>query len=743
MSLEKNNLESSYCGSAGGYSLLEMAMALMIIGLFLAGFAQLYAIYRQSGETTNSQLSIELAVSKLHTYRQQRGFYPCPASLDAARTDPAYGMPTDCADTALPVGSCAGGVCIEQSVRTISGVNPRVRVGAIPFRVLQMDEKETFDAYGSRLQYALTERQGVLATFQEREGGINIVNENGEDMVSPPGSGNFLVLSHGPNRIGAYNKLGVLQVPCAGATLEVGNCRDFAAPPTDSVYAMSQKSLSGGANDFDDFVQYFSAYDIPLWRRETPTSENIVDMADGNIGIGTPTATQSLTLQHSAIGGQNGALRVNGVIKADSYCDTNGTNCFKPKNIAGSNATADPDSGMKCPPGTYMTGMKGDGANAKPECGQVKVKCSASTPALVGLKADGSPDCSAINLSCAAATFTLCAAGDVSVTSQGHGWTTGILTRGDCRSRKYTCNNGAWQTSNDGGVCVNSGTVTTTVKPCGNGYTGSYTVTSSTCGGTTNNWNAVCPATCTGYAEAKGQSCTFPFSGTQTRTETWTCDAAGKLTMSASPWAPPCSCGLSDKYEFANCPPGKFRQASPSPAVLPASGTAPATAWPADTAKGQYRLNTVSLPGCTYTNPGYNSSNCECDLSPRYYAEKKTWDSCNKDASGGRVNPDGKPVFGYGMGSVPWGYNIVKYEMDAGSCTQLTTGGAIVSDAQSQPKVYKWKDQGSIPATPTPDNPGYPLLNDGCTCAESMTNGQCVQKTGEVYYYFKCQCQEQ
>ena len=746
-----------------GYSLIEMSIGLLILGVILASLFHAYNIYMQNERTTKTLLNVENAVTRLQAFRQENGFYPCPAPLTSLRTDAAYGVPTNCADTSQGIGTCAGGICIEESVRTDMGTKPRVRVGMIPFRALQLDEKEIADAYGQRLLYAVTERQAVLATFQEKEGGINVVDENGTSQVTPPGSANFIVLSHGPNGLGAYNHFGAPQQACASAvaSLELENCRDFAAPPNDAVYGFSSLSLSGAANNFDDVVQYFVASENPLWRRENPLSENIVDMSDGFVGVGTSNPAQTLTITQSTVattganagklvntnskgsGEESGALRVQGKLMADHYCEPGGLNCFQPKNITGDNISADPDAGMKCPTGTYMVAVEGNGTDAKPKCEPVRVMCPAATPALVGLNADGSPKCSAVLNTCPAINYTLCATDDVSFGVSPHGFASS-QSRGSCRAAYYQCNNGTWSVTGPTGACVNSTTtVTTTGLACGAGYSGTYTSTTSACGGTTNNWSAVCPATCVGHTENQTQNCSAPYSGTQSRTVTFTCDASGNLVPDNPAWAPPCGCSLTDKWEHDACPSGYTRKAAPTPATFPASGTAPTSAWPPSANIGKYRLNTVVLPACNMSNPAYDSSNCECDLTPRYGAVKKVWGTCDKDATGGRPNPDGFAVTGYGTGNVPWSHDIVKYDIIPAGCTQ-SPSGTVVSAAQSQPRVYQWKDQGPIPATPSSTKPaGYPELNDGCTCAQNGSTGDCVKANGSVWNYHACKCLEQ
>ena len=154
---------------ADGFTLVEMAVCILIIGLLISAGCSAYYLYlvRQAAQTTKT--NVETIASAIGDYRTLYGRYPCPASLTAQRTDPAYGheSATDCT-TALPAG-----VFRETSTRTPyqyptqpAPEEPLVRIGAIPFRELNMQEDQSLDGYDHRIFYAVTERLATSADFK-------------------------------------------------------------------------------------------------------------------------------------------------------------------------------------------------------------------------------------------------------------------------------------------------------------------------------------------------------------------------------------------------------------------------------------------------------------------------------------------------------------------------------------------------------------------------------------------------
>ncbi|MCF8496229.1 MAG: type II secretion system GspH family protein, partial [Alphaproteobacteria bacterium] len=142
-----------------GFTLIEMSMVIVILGMAAAGVSQLAGLYFKNQDFKRTETNIHVISSAIGNFRSLHGRYPCPASITEERSDIEYGR-ENCGDlSSTAPGSCIDGICVEESLRTMTYLNqftrefvtgkPRVRVGFIPFRQLNLDEEEVYDAYGN------------------------------------------------------------------------------------------------------------------------------------------------------------------------------------------------------------------------------------------------------------------------------------------------------------------------------------------------------------------------------------------------------------------------------------------------------------------------------------------------------------------------------------------------------------------------------------------------------------------
>ncbi|MCB1551590.1 MAG: hypothetical protein KDJ26_06285, partial [Alphaproteobacteria bacterium] len=495
-----------------GYTLIEMAIAIIVIGLLLGSGLSLYSHHIQSKISEDTIINVSYSSDRIQSFRSNHGRYPCPAPLNVARTDPDYGKESDCngaAISALNPGDCAGGICVEQGLRTVlpdstplTASERRVIVGALPFRSLQVDEDKTFDGYKNRILYSVSLQATSQTTFDESKGAITIHDQNGNPLTLIDGSVLFSVLSHGKNELGAYSNMGILVQPCAGTTLDKENCNaGFASGTgsTDSLYIASQESSALGTTYFDDTVNYFSQISSPAWRRTDSNIEDIQDLSNNFVGAGIAIPNAELDIDSS---GATDSLRIygtnklDGEIKTDQICNENGTDCFDPIIITGDNSVS--GEGMKCPSGEYMVGIE----NGGPICAdEIEVKCDAdiTKPIMIGIDASGTPICiPAPSASCPTTSFDPCVNGNVISIS---GATDGTLKPGpstsnfyatvfgDCRKVRYKCNAGTWSEYATG-FCSFTPTSSTTHQTCKSYY-------GNQCG-RTNNVHITSTTLCTG-----------------------------------------------------------------------------------------------------------------------------------------------------------------------------------------------------------------------------------------------------
>jgi type II secretory pathway pseudopilin PulG len=783
--------KSNLSREQSGYSLLQMAMALLVFGVISVSIVQVYGLYKKQKDFILNEERVEMAVQKIQLYRQVFGTYPCPAPLTALRTDASYGRPSDC-NNLLPApiatGTCSGGICVQTTARDLNGdgdtldpnENIRVRTGGIPFRELQMEEKATFDAYGSRLTYALTETMGrVGIAVDDTVGGIAIVDETNTSMVQPSGSASFIILSHGPNRIGAFNaSTGLVQVACptgspaasgVGETgfLDAENCYNTAAIPTIPKFVNSLVSDGTGAF-FDDTVQYFATAENKLWRRITDvgaSSEDITALSPSGVGVGkflSGLGGDALSVQQSAVNtttGQilsanttdpsasHGALEITGdgvrPLKSEfgQFCSFDNPNkCFQLQDF-NSNVAVAPSIKCDANRGLYISGITSNNTNAVADCKGVRYQCPLGQ-VLMGQNPDGTPLCANLGLSCPSDTKNLCGIPTLLPASLS-GYVHPLVSAGSCATATYTCNNGVWNTTGNtaAAYCTNAALAATA---CGAGYAGTFTPFA--CAGS--NFAASC--TCTGIPDfVTVNACSPPFTGgSQSVTCRQLCVANVLQPLNCDPAVGVCACASADYYEFADCGPGLQRVATPTPA----SFISPITNWPIDTKKGKYRLRTIDSSTCTYDNIAFDSSNCSCAGNeytairknpsdyPLVNADYVTNEHCYKSKPGNRDVLDGPTTV---LTAVDYGFAVFK-KVKNGACA--VTSNSELDPATFIPRDYIWNTSDapiSIAANSKPA--GSFELNSSCSCqlfAGAAAPSMCWKNSAVVgkFDIYRCQC---
>lgn len=788
------NIVSEKNSKSLGYTLVEMAIALMIVGAFLAAAIQIYAQYKNAQVTEKTQTSISRASTAIFEFKNANGRFPCPSPIKESRNSPNYGHETDCADpnigTAAVVnpGECLNGtigpnnydgICVEASNRTISGVNPRVRMGAIPFRELQIDEDDTIDGYGSRLIYVVTEDMAVASTFKDSRAAIELRDGNGNVLSGGDQSVAFMVISPGPNMNGAVSREGnVTGCNAAANMLDAENCRDFASTTnTQAVYAMDL--TSSGTNQFDDVVEYFVPSEAEMWRRQAPTSENIVDLSEKNVGVGTITPTetsQALSIKQSTVnnttsitdkrnlaatntlGGQNqsGALRVgkyaggthSGKVLADNYCTKSGALCFSTERITAAydNNPTTGTHGMGCPSGQYMIGI----GNGRALCAPIRIYCP-SGQAITGFDSNGAPQCTTPLASCPTDTKSLCGT-SYALVAGGNGSTRVLTysTGGACAYSVYYCNSGSWMYwygYDTAYACTfTSGAPSTRSLPgqaCAAGYSGTYTQNQTQdCYGYWHNTTNTSAADCTCVGKTDPSYCTGAFTpllgGSVAGTKQRVCtsgvlDTTYTVFIGNDGLSYPsetamltanCKCGYTDGWEFASCGSGQVRKATPSPS----SFASPSSSWPGATDQGAYRKRNADLSTCSYTytpSSGYNTSNCECASGYNYVPVNPTCAACTQIQTQGSKR---QIRSGAGCG---W--------IDDPDTSANTTGTC-------SPITYIWKSSGVVAGPPNALALGHgtsPVCTSSCSCGENGTTGTCSIATATEWTYYQATCQPQ
>lgn len=457
-----------------GFTLIEMSIVLMIVGLIIASSATAYVQWQEWQRFETTKNNVATAQTAIETFLAQNGRYPCPASLDALRTDlaaNAYGTEPapaqDCNNVAAANldlnANGADDVFLVNGARSIiyrlAGTNvdlvtaatPNVRIGTIPFRTLGLDESQAYDGYRNRLFYAVTEHLASLDSFDSTTGAIQVLDNGNVPYTNPAGAAHYIVFSSGENGAGGFTVEGVQTACPAAPAIENENC-DLG----DAIFLVDSYSTSGGNNNLDD-IAAFGRVETPTWTRPNNTAATN-DPTDGvarpptiggNVGFGF-FASQDPEEEMEV----SGVIRVQddpltpeieGKVKASRLCDStdpSDPDCFDISVISG--ALAD-SQGMTCPnPNEYIVGIK----NNAPVCEVISITCPGNK-IIRGINADGTVNCgNPPSPGCDTAEVTVCSPNDFTLLPATHGQirtASGGTNVGNERKQRYRCLSGTWK----------------------------------------------------------------------------------------------------------------------------------------------------------------------------------------------------------------------------------------------------------------------------------------------------------
>lgn len=386
-----------------GFSLIELAVILTIVGLLVASMMETYRGYIRTKVSNDTDYRKDIANQAIISFVINYNRLPCPA------------------DPALPMGAANAGVeqrdavtkaCIQTgSILRVDSerqtyANPafnaascmapipctgtprdKVMIGSLPYVTLGIGMKEAIDGWGNKFTYAMSEYMADETKFNYHIGAISIkkLNNSGcpgapcgmlheTNQVKHQAADNetmldnrtaafpFVILSHGANGKGAYSSYGTQPVACNSSTgRDVENCDGdavfFSADRSTSIYSLVHADPPGtDPTDpdgyFDDaFTVYTLTKTSDKWAYVTPTTMN--NYTGGKVGIGLSLPQYPVHVE--------GNVKTNSILAEDicSLPDTSTAKpsyCFDPMNIAANEG----DSRLiKCT-GGMLTGIVGN-----------------------------------------------------------------------------------------------------------------------------------------------------------------------------------------------------------------------------------------------------------------------------------------------------------------------------------------------------------------------------------------------
>lgn len=385
-----------------GFTLIELSIVLLIIGIISIPLLRLYTNYLMQEKIDLTKSNLTQISRAMALFSQLR--YPCPSDRSLPPSDPNYGVDVCTLSTfslaTVPLCDTTGkeqGLCkapgardTEDDADGIAGNNREfVLIGGVPIRYETIDTSTTpptinikpingvssgilLDAWNNQFTYAVSYPSTNPSTGFTRfkNGVIKVVDEWNNDTAGTKLDAHFIVISHGSDGSGAYNNVRSRN-ECDLANVDSRNCDG------DSTFVQGL-SHYGGTMKYDDYSYVQTDNSANLWQIVTdpdnsnaPTS-HILTIPEGDVGINMTTPGLA------APSGVSVRLDVNGTIRADTVrtqqiCNKDGTKCL---DINSPDAFFEAQKGSTftvsndCPDGEVILSI----SKSKVTCGKAEIK---------------------------------------------------------------------------------------------------------------------------------------------------------------------------------------------------------------------------------------------------------------------------------------------------------------------------------------------------------------------------------
>ncbi len=284
----------------GGFTLIEVAIALMILGVIMLPALTMYTISVEAQKVAQKKVSVATASAALTKYVLLHGHYPTPAVRSDPLGSPTFGRPAvepgggwlDCQAGGTPAGS----VC-ETTLNTHAGEG--VLIGVVPFAELGIPYTSVLDSRKNLLTYAVTTDLTSVPTYTENGGGIilRVLTSATDDTPRNLYNGteprsHFVIVGHGDDARGAFGQGGVQGSACGTAanSTDFENCNNDGTFRSNLVFGTPdvQRFEGTGPTHFDDYVLERNSSAEGMWSytRDSTASLSVEDRVGGNVAIG-------------------------------------------------------------------------------------------------------------------------------------------------------------------------------------------------------------------------------------------------------------------------------------------------------------------------------------------------------------------------------------------------------------------------------------------------------------------------
>lgn len=410
--------------SEKGFSLIEVCIALIIIGLILTPLFQYWNALAIKAKIENTTSNLRVTRAALEKFVLKNGHYPIPASPGLALNDANYGLPQAEASLVpcLPnVTQACRIAAVTPSLRDDDGNSApdEVFIGSVPFQTLGITERNAIDGYGNKLLYVVSQTQTNPATYDDEFGIISLRYNDDTALPNSDSTIDVLLLSHGEDGRGAFSINGVQPHPCGDPdqVRDYQNCQNTSVFDSGIDIIDSFGNTRSGKSRGNSVLAWMDHYEVlrtPLideWA-ELANTENMHNrnLSSVRIGVVSNDETIGVDVDGDVRTRSSDITNPDGLFTND-ICMFGTNNCATVGFIGTDTAPAAPvnnlpasdTDGIRCPNGVAMIGIAGGNQVCQSSAMRVTppanivYSCPAAQPIAKGITAAGVIQCAGVN----------------------------------------------------------------------------------------------------------------------------------------------------------------------------------------------------------------------------------------------------------------------------------------------------------------------------------------------------------
>ncbi len=242
---------------ARGFTLIEMAIVMVVIGLLLSGGLVAVAPVLQNSKVAETNQRLDRIEQALILHVIRNGCLPCPADPALASTSSNAGRANDNGTYYPPVSGTSTG-CAATSCQNSVGVVPWINLG--------ISEADATDGFGARISYSVAVgpelSNGMVrtppSTYPAPTTGVQINNYGGVEQTGGTEATRaaYALISHGPDRYEAYlagTGTHITTGANSGSTTQQQN------DGSNRIFIQDDLHAQSGTSYFDDIVRWRTA----------------------------------------------------------------------------------------------------------------------------------------------------------------------------------------------------------------------------------------------------------------------------------------------------------------------------------------------------------------------------------------------------------------------------------------------------------------------------------------------------